>query len=156
IDDIHFINAAYRIVDQNPLGSAAGYGSSFPIDREFTTKEIGFETLKYNVVAAQMSRGKAEKSVAFSISSVASTLSKMAMDICLYMSQYLDFVSFPDELTPGSRIMPDKKNPNVLELIRGKCSKIQAVPNQLAMRTTNLPSGYHRELHLTKEIIVPA
>lgn len=156
IDDIHFINAAYRIVDQNPLGSAAGYGSSFPIDREFTTKEIGFETLKYNVVAAQMSRGKAEKSVAFSISSVASTLSKMAMDICLYMSQNFDFVSFPDELTTGSSIMPHKKNPDVFELIRGKCNKIQAVPNQLAMLTTNLPSGYHRELQLTKEIIVPA
>lgn len=156
IDDMHFINAAYRIVDQNPLGSAAGYGSSFPIDREFTTKEIGFETLKYNVVAAQMSRGKAEKSVAFGISSVASTLSKMAMDICLYMSQNFDFVSFPDELTTGSSIMPHKKNPDVFELIRGKCNKIQAVPNQLAMLTTNLPSGYHRELQLTKEIIVPA
>ena len=156
IDDMHFINAAYRIVDQNPLGSAAGYGSSFPIDREFTTKEIGFETLKYNVVAAQMSRGKAEKSVAFGISSVASTLSKMAMDICLYMSQNFDFISFPDELTTGSSIMPHKKNPDVFELIRGKCNKIQAVPNQLAMLTTNLPSGYHRELQLTKEIIVPA
>lgn len=156
IDDMHFINAAYRIVDQNPLGSAAGYGSSFPIDREFTTKEIGFETLKYNVVAAQMSRGKAEKSTAFGISSIASTLSKMAMDICLYMSQNFDFISFPDELTTGSSIMPHKKNPDVFELIRGKCNKIQAVPNQLAMLTTNLPSGYHRELQLTKEIIVPA
>lgn len=156
IDDIHFVNAAYKIVNQNPLGSAAGYGSSFPIDREFTTKELNFDTLKYNVVAAQMSRGKAEKSTAFGISSVASTLSKMAMDVCLYMSQNFDFITFPDELTTGSSIMPHKKNPDVFELIRGKCNKIQAVPNQLAMLTTNLPSGYHRELQLTKEIIVPA
>src|SRR5690606_6586937 len=132
IDDMHFINAAYRIVDQNPLGSAAGYGSSFPIDREFTTKEIGFETLKYNEVAAQMRRGKAENSTAFGISSVASTLSKMAMDMCLYMSQNFEIISFPDELTTGSSIMSHKKNPDVFELIRGKCNKIQAVPNQLA------------------------
>jgi len=156
IDDLHFVNAAYKVVDQNPLGSAAGYGSSFPIDRDFTTAEMGFETLKYNVVAAQMSRGKAEKSTAFALSSVASTLAKMAMDICLYMSQNFGFISFPDELTTGSSIMPHKKNPDVFELIRGKCNKIQAVPNQLALLTTNLPSGYHRELQLTKEIIVPA
>ena len=156
IDDMHFINAAYRIVDQNPLGSAAGYGSSFPIDREFTTKEIGFETLKYNVVAAQMSRGKAEKSTAFGISSVASTLSKMAMDICLYMSQNFDFISFPDELTTGSSIMPHKKNPDVFELIRAKCNKIQGIPNQLILIANNLPSGYHRDLQLVKEIMVPA
>ena len=156
IDDLHFVNAAYRVVDQNPLGSAAGYGSSFPIDRDFTTAEMGFATLKYNVVAAQMSRGKAEKSTAFALSSVASTLAKMAMDICLYMSQNFGFISFPDELTTGSSIMPHKKNPDVFELIRGKCNKIQAVPNQLALLTTNLPSGYHRELQLTKEIIVPA
>jgi len=156
IDDLHFVNAAYRVVDQNPLGSAAGYGSSFPIDRDFTTAEMGFAALKYNVVAAQMSRGKAEKSTAFALSSVASTLAKMAMDICLYMSQNFSFISFPDELTTGSSIMPHKKNPDVFELIRGKCNKIQAVPNQLALLTTNLPSGYHRELQLTKEIIVPA
>jgi argininosuccinate lyase len=156
IDDLHFVNAAYRVVDQNPLGSAAGYGSSFPIDRDFTTAEMGFATLKYNVVAAQMSRGKVEKSTAFALSSVASTLAKMAMDICLYMSQNFSFISFPDELTTGSSIMPHKKNPDVFELIRGKCNKIQAVPNQLALLTTNLPSGYHRELQLTKEIIVPA
>jgi argininosuccinate lyase len=156
IDDLHFVNAAYRVVDQNPLGSAAGYGSSFPIDRDFTTAELGFAALKYNVVAAQMSRGKAEKSTAFALSSVASTLTKMAMDICLYMSQNFSFISFPDELTTGSSIMPHKKNPDVFELIRGKCNKIQAVPNQLALLTTNLPSGYHRELQLTKEIIVPA
>lgn len=156
IDDLHFVNAAHKVVDQNPLGSAAGYGSSFPIDRDFTTAEMGFATLKYNVVAAQMSRGKAEKSTAFALSSVAATLAKMAMDICLYMSQNFSFVSFPDELTTGSSIMPHKKNPDVFELIRGKCNKIQAVPNQLALLTTNLPSGYHRELQLTKEIIVPA
>ena len=156
IDDLHFVNAAYKVVDQNPLGSAAGYGSSFPIDREFTTAEMGFASLKYNVVAAQMSRGKAEKSTAFALSSVASTLAKMAMDICLYMSQNFGFISFPDELTTGSSIMPHKKNPDVFELIRGKCNKVQAVPNQLALLTTNLPSGYHRELQLTKEIIVPA
>jgi len=156
IDDLHFVNAAYKVVDQNPLGSAAGYGSSFPIDRDFTTAEMGFASLKYNVVAAQMSRGKAERSTAFALSSVASTLAKMAMDICLYMSQNFGFISFPDELTTGSSIMPHKKNPDVFELIRGKCNKIQAVPNQLALLTTNLPSGYHRELQLTKEIIVPA
>lgn len=156
IDDLYFIDAAHKIVDQNPLGSAAGYGSSFPIDRDFTTKELAFETLKYNVVAAQMSRGKSEKSTAFGLSSIAATLSKMSMDICLYMSQNFDFITFPDELTTGSSIMPHKKNPDVFELIRGKCNKIQAVPNQLAMLTTNLPSGYHRDLQLTKEIIVPA
>ncbi|WP_456866835.1 argininosuccinate lyase [Galbibacter sp. BG1] len=156
IDDLYFIDAAHKIVDQNPLGSAAGYGSSFPIDRDFTTEELAFETLKYNVVAAQMSRGKSEKSTAFGLSSIAATLSKMSMDICLYMSQNFDFITFPDELTTGSSIMPHKKNPDVFELIRGKCNKIQAVPNQLAMLTTNLPSGYHRDLQLTKEIIVPA
>lgn len=156
IDDLYFVEAAYKTVDQNPLGSAAGYGSSFPIDRDFTTEELEFKNLKYNVVAAQMSRGKSEKSTAFALSSIASTLSKFAMDICLYMSQNFEFISFPNELTTGSSIMPHKKNPDVFELIRGKCNKIQAVPNQLALLTTNLPSGYHRDLQLTKEIIVPA
>ncbi len=156
IDDLHFIAAAYKVADQNPLGSAAGYGSSFPIDRSFTTKEMGFETLKYNVVAAQMSRGKVEKATAFGMSSIASTLSKMAMDICLYMSQNFDFISFPDELTTGSSIMPHKKNPDVFELIRGKCNKLQSIPNQLTLVINNLPSGYHRDLQLVKEIIVPA
>ncbi|UGU15325.1 argininosuccinate lyase [Sinomicrobium kalidii] len=156
IDDLYFIDAAYKIADQNPLGSAAGYGSSFPIDRTFTTKELGFETLKYNVVAAQMGRGKVEKSTAFGLSSIAATLSKMAMDVCLYMSQNFDFITFPDELTTGSSIMPHKKNPDVFELIRGKCNKIQAVPNQLTLITNNLPSGYHRDLQLVKEVIVPA
>ncbi len=156
IDDLYFINAAYKIADQNPLGSAAGYGSSFPIDRNFTTEEMNFATQKYNVVAAQMGRGKVEKATAFGMSSIAATLSKMAMDICLYMSQNFDFISFPDELTTGSSIMPHKKNPDVFELVRGKCNKIQAVPNQLILITNNLPSGYHRDLQLVKEVIVPA
>jgi len=156
IDDLYFIDAAYKIADQNPLGSAAGYGSSFPVDRTFTTKEMGFANLKYNVVAAQMGRGKVEKATAFGISSVAATLSKMGMDICLYMSQNFNFISFPDELTTGSSIMPHKKNPDVFELVRGKCNRLQGVPNQLALILTNLPSGYHRDLQLVKEIIVPA
>ncbi|MFS4417586.1 argininosuccinate lyase [Maribacter sp. 2307ULW6-5] len=156
IDDLYFVEAANKVADQNPLGSAAGYGSSFPIDRGFTTKEMGFETLKYNVVAAQMGRGKVEKATAFGMASIAGTLSKMAMDICLYMSQNFDFISFPDELTTGSSIMPHKKNPDVFELVRGKCNKLQSVPNQLTMVMNNLPSGYHRDLQLAKEIIVPA
>lgn len=156
VDDMYFVQAAYKVADQNPLGSAAGYGSSFPIDRSFTTEEMEFATQKYNVVAAQMGRGKVEKATAFGISSVAATLSKMAMDICLYMSQNFDFISFPNELTTGSSIMPHKKNPDVFELIRGKCNKIQAVPNQLIMIMNNLPSGYHRDLQLVKEVIVPA
>ena len=156
LDDLYFIEAAYKVAAQNPLGSAAGYGSSFAIDRSFTTKEMGFETMKYNVVAAQMSRGKAEKATAFGIAYIAATLSKMAMDICLYMSQNFDFISFPDELTTGSSIMPHKKNPDVFELVRGKCNKLQSIPNQLTLVINNLPSGYHRDLQLVKEIIVPA
>ena len=156
IDDLYFINAAYKVADQNPLGSAAGYGSSFPINRSFTTEEMGFETLKYNVVAAQMGRGKVEKATAFGISSIAATLSKLGTDICLYMSQNFDFISFPDELTTGSSIMPHKKNPDVFELVRGKCNKLQSIPNQLTLVINNLPSGYHRDLQLVKEIIVPA
>ncbi len=156
VDDLYFVDAAYKVADQNPLGSAAGYGSSFPIDRSFTTEELGFETLKYNVVAAQMGRGKVEKAAAFGMSSIAATLSKMAMDICLYMSQNFNFVSFPDELTTGSSIMPHKKNPDVFELVRGKCNKLQTVPNQLILIMNNLPSGYHRDLQLVKEVIVPA
>ncbi len=155
IDDLYFVEAAYKTVNQNPLGSAAGYGSSFPIDRNFTTKALGFETQKYNVVAAQMGRGKIEKNVAFALSNIAATLSKMAMDICLYMSQNFNFISFPDELTTGSSIMPHKKNPDVFELIRGKCNKIQSIPAQLALMINNLPSGYHRDLQLVKEVIVP-
>ena len=156
IDDVYMLNAAYRVVDQNPLGSAAGYGSSFPIDRDHTTLEMGFSELKINSVAAQMSRGKAERTVAFAMSSVAGTLSKFAMDICLYMSQNFGFVSFPDELTTGSSIMPHKKNPDVFELIRGKCNKIQALPYELTLISNNLPSGYHRDLQLLKEGLIPS
>ncbi len=156
IDDIYIINAAQKITNQNPLGSAAGYGSSFPIDRTYTTELLEFETLKFNSVAAQMSRGKLEKSVSYALSSISGTLSKMSMDICLYMSQNFNFVSFPDELTTGSSIMPHKKNPDVFELIRGKCNKLQALPYELTLISNNLPSGYHRDLQLLKEGIVPA
>lgn len=156
IDDVYMLNAAYKIVNQNPLGSAAGYGSSFAIDRDETTELLNFETLKYNVVAAQMSRGKTEKAVAYGLSAVAGTLSKLAMDICLYMSQNFNFVSFPDELTTGSSIMPHKKNPDVFELIRGKCNALQALPYELTLITNNLPSGYHRDLQLLKEGLLPA
>ncbi len=151
IDDLYLLEAGLKIVDQNPLGSAAGYGSSFPIDREFTTRELGFAALKYNVVAAQMSRGKCERVVTSNIASLANTLSRFAMDICLYMSQNFDFISFPDELTTGSSIMPHKKNPDVFELIRGKCNKLQAIANEMILITNNLPSGYHRDLQLIKE-----
>ena len=156
IDDVYLLQAAIRVADQNPLGSAAGYGSTFPIDREFTTRELGFATMKYNVVAAQMGRGKVERVAASAMASVAATLGKLAMDVCLYMSQNFGFVSFPDHLTTGSSIMPHKKNPDIFELIRGKCNLLQALPNQLHMLTTNLPSGYHRDFQLTKEVLLPA
>lgn len=156
IDDLYMVNAALKTVDQNPLGSAAGYGSSFPIDREFTTKELGFKTLKYNVVAAQMSRGKSERTLTMALGSVSNTLARFAMDICLYMSQNFDFISFPDELTTGSSIMPHKKNPDVFELIRGKCNKIQALYTETLLITNNLPSGYHRDYQLLKENIINA
>lgn len=155
IDDIILINAALRIIDQNPLGSAAGYGSSFPIDRTFTTKELGFNTLKFNSVAAQMSRGKSEKTTAYALSSLAGTLSKLAMDVTLYSSQNYNFLSLPSRLTTGSSIMPHKKNPDVFELIRGKCNKIQSLPYELTLITNNLPSGYHRDFQLLKEGIIP-
>ncbi|MEN8139509.1 MAG: argininosuccinate lyase [Bacteroidota bacterium] len=156
IDDMYFINAAYKVADQNPLGSAAGYGSSFPIDREFTTEKLGFSELKVNSVAAQMGRGKLEKSISFAIASVAGTLSKMSADVCLYMSQNFGFLTFPDELTTGSSIMPHKKNPDVFELIRGKCNKLQALPMELTLIQNNLTSGYHRDLQMLKESFVPA
>jgi len=156
IDDVTMLNAALTVADQNPLGSAAGYGSSFPIDRTFTTQEMGFATLKYNSVAAQMSRGKTEKTAAFAMASVAGTLSKLAMDICLYLSQNFNFISLPQHLTTGSSIMPHKKNPDIFELIRGKCNKIQALPYELTLITNNLPSGYHREFQLLKEGLFPA
>ncbi|MFL9837494.1 argininosuccinate lyase [Flavobacterium sp. ST-75] len=156
IDDVVMLNAALTVTDQNPLGSAAGYGSSFPIDRTFTTNELGFSTLKYNSVAAQMNRGKTEKTTAFALASVAGTLSKLAMDICLYLSQNFNFISLPQHLTTGSSIMPHKKNPDIFELIRGKCNKIQALPYELTLITNNLPSGYHREFQLLKEGLFPA
>ena len=156
IDDVTMLNAALTVADQNPLGSAAGYGSSFPIDRTFTTQEMGFTTLKYNSVAAQMSRGKTEKIAAFAMASVAGTLSKLAMDVCLYLSQNFNFISLPQHLTTGSSIMPHKKNPDIFELIRGKCNKIQALPYELTLITNNLPSGYHREFQLLKEGLFPA
>ncbi|MCL4116015.1 UNVERIFIED_CONTAM: hypothetical protein GTU68_044516 [Idotea baltica] len=156
IDDVYLLNAAFKIADQNPLGSGAGYGSSFDIDRQMTTELLGFDTLKYNVVAAQMSRGKTEKALAYALSTIAGTLSKFSMDICLYMSQNFNFVSFPDELTTGSSIMPHKKNPDVFELIRGKCNALQALPYELTLISGNLPSGYQRDLQLLKEAVLPA
>lgn len=154
IDDVYVLNAAQKVVDQNPLGSAAGYGSSFPIDREFTTNALGFKTLKYNVVAAQMSRGKNERIIASSLGNLANTLGKMAMDICLYMSQNFDFIGFPESLTTGSSIMPHKKNPDVFELIRGKCNKLQSLETEMLLITNNLPSGYHRDFQLLKENMI--
>ena len=156
VDDVYMLDAAIKSVDQNPLGSAAGYGSSFPIDRELTTHELGFETMKYNVVAAQMSRGKNERTISASLGSLANTLSRFAMDICLYMSQNFGFISFPNELTTGSSIMPHKKNPDVFELIRGKSNKIQSLQTEMVMVTNNLPSGYHRDFQLLKENMIAA
>ena len=156
IDDVTLFNAVQKIVDQNPLGSAAGFGSSFPINRETTTKALDFGDLKYNVIAAQMSRGKAEKLISNAIASLSATLAKMAYDICLYMGQDHNFISFPEKLTTGSSIMPHKKNPDVFELIRGKGNMLQGLPNQLALLTSNLPSGYHREMQLAKGPIIDA
>ena len=156
IDDLYCWKSAYQMADQNPLGSAAGYGSAFPIDRELTTQALDFAQLKVNAVAAQMSRGKLEKTTAMAFASMGSTLAKLSMDICLYMGQDFYFISFPDNLTTGSSIMPHKKNPDLFELVRGKCNALQALPNQLALLTTNLPSGYHRELQLAKGPIIEA
>lgn len=156
IDDLITLEAAYEIVNKNPLGSAAGYGSSFPIDRKLTTALLGFSDLNYNVVYAQMGRGKAERITASALANIAATLSKISMDACLFMNQNFDFISFPDELTTGSSIMPHKKNPDVFELIRSHCNRIQALPNEIMMMTVNLPSGYHRDLQLLKEHLFPA
>ncbi|MHB0756118.1 argininosuccinate lyase [Polaribacter sp. M15] len=156
IDDVYVLNAVSKVVDQNPLGSAAGYGSSFPIDRELTTKELDFATLKYNVVAAQLSRGKSERSIAAALGGLCNTMARFAMDVCLYMSQNFGFITFPDELTTGSSIMPHKKNPDVFELIRGKCNKIQALHSEMLLITNNLPTGYHRDFQLLKENIIAA
>jgi len=156
IDDVVTLQSAYKVVNKNPLGSAAGYGSSFPINRTFTTQLLGFEYLNYNVVYAQMGRGKAERITAQALSNVAETLAKLSMDMCLYLNQNFDFVAFPAELTTGSSIMPHKKNPDVFELIRGHCNRIKSLPNEITMMTTNLPSGYHRDLQLLKEHLFPA
>ena len=150
IDDVVLLNAAHKICDQNPLGSAAGYGSSFPIDRNHTTETLAFKTLKFNAVAAQMGRGKTERITASALGSLAATLGRFSMDVCLYMSQNFDFIHFPEHITTGSSIMPHKKNPDVFELIRGKCALIQGLANDFALLGQNLPSGYHREMQLFK------
>ena len=155
-DDMQMVLAAYNIANQNPLGSAAGYGSSFPLDREMTTRLLNFAMPHYNVVAAQMSRGKTERAVASAIAAVASTLGHLAMDVCLWMCNNFGFVSFPDELTTGSSIMPHKKNPDVFEIMRGKCNRLQSLPNELTILTANLPLGYNRDLQLMKDILFPA
>ena len=156
VDDLEMMLAAWKISNKNPLGSAAGYGSSFPLNRKLTTELLGFDSLNYNVVYAQMGRGKTERIIAQGMSSIAATLAKFSMDICLYINQNFNFISFPDELTTGSSIMPHKKNPDVFELIRSRSNKIQALPNEIAMMTTNLPSGYHRDLQLLKENLFPS
>lgn len=156
IDDIYMLEAAWKVVNQNPLGSAAGYGSSFPLNRTMTTHLLGFEHLAYNVVYAQMGRGKTEKLLGFAISSIATTLNKLSMDVCLYMSQNFSFLGLPKELTTGSSIMPHKKNPDVFEILRAKSNKLQALPFEISHITANLPSGYHRDLQLTKESLLPA
>ncbi len=156
VDDMRLVAAAWHIANQNPLGSAAGYGSSFPLDRTMTTRLLGFEALHYNVVAAQMSRGKSERAAANAIAAVAATVGRMAMDLCLFMSQNFGFVSLPDNLTTGSSIMPHKKNPDVFEIMRGRCNRLQSVPNEIALLTANLPIGYHRDMQLLKDILFPA
>ncbi len=155
-DDMELLHAAYIITNQNPLGSAAGYGSSFPLNRQLTTDLLGFAKMNYNVVYAQMGRGKVEKIVSFALANLAGTLSKLAFDVCLFMSQNFNFVSLPTEFTTGSSIMPHKKNPDVFELIRAKCNKLQGVPNQITMMINNLPSGYFRDLQLVKEVFLPS
>ena len=156
VDDLVTLQGAYKVVDRNPLGSAAGYGSSFPLNRTMTTQLLGFSSMNYNVVYAQMGRGKTERIVASALSNVAATLGKLAMDACLFLNQNFGFISFPAELTTGSSIMPHKKNPDVFELVRGRCSQLQALPNDIALGIANLPSGYHREMQLLKELLFPA
>jgi argininosuccinate lyase len=156
VDDMTVLQSAYTVVNKNPLGSAAGYGSSFPINRTRTTELLGFETLNYNVVYAQMGRGKAERITAMAMANFADTLARLSMDACLFMSQNFGFIKFPESLTTGSSIMPHKKNPDVFELIRSYCNRIKSLPNEILMMTTNLPSGYHRDLQLLKEHLFPA
>jgi len=155
-DDMHIMAGAYRITDQNPLGSAAGYGSSFPINREYTTRLLGFSEMNYNVQYAQMTRGKTERVVAYSLSLLSGTLSKLAGDVCLFSNQNFGFLTLPDEFTTGSSIMPHKKNPDVFELVRGRCNKIQALPNEIEYITINLPPGYNRDMQIVKETFIPA
>ena len=156
IDDLITVKAAYEIVNKNPLGSAAGYGSSFPLNRRMTTQLLGFDDLNYNVVYAQMGRGKTERIVAGALSNIAATLAKLSMDACLFLNQNFAFISFPEELTTGSSIMPHKKNPDVFELVRARCNQLMALPNDIAVMTANLPSGYHRDMQLLKELLFPA
>lgn len=156
VDDLELLSASYAVANKNPLGSGAGYGSSFPLNRTKTTQLLHFASLNYNSVYAQMTRGKTEKAVSVGLSAVAATVGRLAMDCCLYINQNFGFISFPPELTTGSSIMPHKKNPDVFELIRAKCNRIQSIPNELTLLLANLPSGYHRDLQLTKEILFPA
>lgn len=156
VDDLQMMQAAYRIINKNPLGSAAGYGSSFPLDRTMTTQLLGFDTLSFNVVYAQMGRGKSERVLAQAMANLAATLGRLALDNCMYLSQNFSFISYPPELTTGSSIMPHKKNPDVWEIMRGKCNLLQGLPNQIALLIGNLPSGYHRDLQLLKEVLFPA
>ena len=156
VDDMMFLQAAFRMCNRNPLGSAAGYGSSFPLDRSMTTRLLGFDSMNYNVVYAQMGRGKMERNVAFALATIAGTLSKLAFDACLFNSQNFGFVKLPDECTTGSSIMPHKKNPDVFELTRAKCNKLQSLPQQIMMIANNLPSGYFRDLQIIKEVFLPA
>lgn len=156
LDDMEMLFSVKNIINKNPLGSAAGYGSSFPIDRESTTYNLGFQSMNYNSVYAQMTRGKSEKMLSMAMATLAGTLSKFSYDVCLYLSQNFDFISFPKEFTTGSSIMPHKKNPDIFELVRARCNRVQALPNEFILLTNNLPSGYHRDMQLTKEILFPA
>ena len=156
VDDLQLMQAAYRICNRNPLGSAAGYGSSFPLNRQMTTDLLGFDSLDYNVVYAQMGRGKMERTVAFAMAGIAATLSKLAFDACMFNSQNFGFIKLPDQFTTGSSIMPHKKNPDVFELTRAKCNKLQGLPQQIILISNNLPSGYFRDLQIIKEVFLPA
>jgi argininosuccinate lyase len=156
VDDLVTLHGAFEVVDRNPLGSAAGFGSSFPINRSRTAELLGFSGLSYNVVYAQMGRGKSERITAMALANLAESLARLSMDACLFLNQNFDFIGFPSELTTGSSIMPHKKNPDVFELIRSRCNRLKALPNEILMMTTNLPSGYHRDLQILKEHLFPA
>ena len=156
IDDLYILASAWKVADQNPLGSAAGYGSSFPLDREMTTRLLNFKTMNYNSIAAQMSRGKCEKALSFALSAAASTINKLAVDCISFMNGNYGFISFPDNLTTGSSIMPHKKNPDVWEVIRAKCNRLESIPNEISLLTTNMSHGYHRDYQLLKDVLFPA